>query len=162
MCDREVSTAEKSRKDSGAGDSSKNTGERTDEGREVARNMGRMSSGKGAQGAGVGTLSPRRLCPAGTWGSALRRMPAWEAGEAASAGRHRGQTESIALGRTVSVCALGLPFLILSLLGVSSPPQDLLFPTDLFPMVTDKAKLLFPTRLLSTSSLAWEEPVVCG
>lgn len=78
-------------------------------------------------------------------------MPAWEAGEAASAGHHRGQAESIPLGKNGQCVVLGLPFLFPSLLGVSSPPQGLLFPLDLFPMVTDKA----PVPNLLSAQLPW-------
>lgn len=54
---------------------------------------------EGAQGAGMGDISLRSLCWAGVWGSALRRMPAWEAGTAASPGHQRGQAESVPLGK---------------------------------------------------------------
>lgn len=76
---------------------------------------------KGARGTGRGlsvtggsvTLG---LARAGTWVSALRRMPSWEARRAASAGRQSGQPE-YSTGRERPVCVRRRPLGATSLLG---------------------------------------------
>ena len=70
-----------------------------------------------------GSTGPRAY-GTGVWGSALRRIPAWDAERAASAACQRGQAESIPLGEN------GPPVCSGTALPCPLPPRNQLFPSE--------------------------------